>query len=191
MKKMMLLRPVATKFFLTLALALSWCQLMAKSKATPMKIGQADVEYIFGELPEAKRIESELQSFVKQLQKPLRAKEEEGKQKLQVFQANMANMTEEEKEKGYTELKKLEESIKKLDAELQEKLIEKQKSLLSPVYEKIQRTIKQVAQQHGYTHVLNGSINNIPLLLYVAEEHNLSERVLKQLRNKPKQGKKK
>ena len=178
-----------TKFFLALVLTLSWCQL--ESKEAPIKIGYVDIDLIFSSLPEAKSIESQCKTYMKQLQKELQKEEEEVRKAIQVSQAEEAKMTEAEKEKRTVELAELIEGIKKIEAESQKKLAKKQESLIRPVYEKIQNTIKQIAQQQGYTHVLNGSINNIPLLLYVDEKHNLSDRILKQLGNKPKQGKKK
>jgi outer membrane protein len=52
----------------------------------PTKIGFADVEYIFSQMPEAKQIETELQTLQAQLKKQYDGKVAEFQKKLQEYQ---------------------------------------------------------------------------------------------------------
>lgn len=80
------------KLLATLTLILLVFHLNAQDK--PLKIGYTNVEYILSLLPEAKRIESELKTFEKQLKNQLEAKMANFQEKLEAFQKGHATMTE-------------------------------------------------------------------------------------------------
>jgi outer membrane protein len=178
------------KIFLTLALVLSMADLYAKEKSpsahsAPVKVGYANVEYIFSFLPEKKTIASEYTSFEKQLQKQLQkqieAKSEEFQQKAKAFQQGYEAMTEAVRSKKQLELRQLQESCEQLQLESQEKLVSKRVDLFNPVQDKIKKAIEQVAKKNGYTHILNASLGEFSALLYADERHNISDLVLKEL----------
>jgi outer membrane protein len=177
---------VKKRLFLILALMLSLSKLYAKEKfshiqSPPLKIGYTNVEYLLGFLPEAKIIASEYASFEKQLNNQLGDKLEELQKQAQAFQQGQGAMTEEVSNKKKLELQQLQKKLERLELESQEKLYNKRNDLLQPVYEKITKVIKQVAQEHGYTHILNTNLGGLSVLLYVDEEHNISDLVLKKL----------
>lgn len=172
------------KIFLTLALVLSLTQLYAKDKlpsTTPVKIGYADMDYIFDFLPEYKTIASEYSSFENQLKNQLETRIGEFQQKAQAFQQGHEAMTEAVRNKKQSELQQLQGGLEKLELELQEKRADKYTSLVKPIQEKITKAIEQVAKKYGYTHVLNSNVGMMPVLLYADEAYNISDRVLKHL----------
>ena len=65
---------------------------LAVQAQSPLKIGFADVDYIFSEMPEAKQIETELQSTQNQLKKEIDTKAAEFKKKLDDYTANLNTM---------------------------------------------------------------------------------------------------
>lgn len=165
----------------------------ASKEVLPLKIGYADMDYIFGLLPESKRVESEFLSFRKQLVSQMEAKGREYQQKGQALKKGYASMTEAVRNKKERELQQLGASIQQIQQEAEQKLANKQANLLKPLYEKIQSMIEQVAKAQGYTHVFstNAGGGGAPVLLYATEEHNISDLVLKKLGVKPSKGKKK
>lgn len=90
-------------------------------------------------------------------------------------------MTEAVRGQKQKELQQLQGNFEQLQAEAQGKLASKHASLLEPIYERVQKAIQQVAQEHAYTHVFNNSLGGMSILLYVSDEHNLSDKVLQQL----------
>ena len=64
----------------------------AAAQTTSTKIGFADVDYIFSEMPEEKQIQTELQGVQTALKKQMDTKAAEFRQKLEDYQQNMNNM---------------------------------------------------------------------------------------------------
>ena len=81
------------------------------------------------------------------------------------------------------EFQNLQQSIQKFEQDAQASLQKKQADLLQPAYDKIQKAIDEVAKSNGYTHILNSGQPEMGLfiLLYAADEFNVSNLVLKQL----------
>jgi outer membrane protein len=85
-------------------------------------------------------------------------------------------MTDVVKNDVQTELQALQESIQKFAAEAEKSMQNKQVQLLAPVYEKIDGGIKDVAKEHGYSHVFSQGV-----LLFATEEFDISDLVLTKL----------
>ncbi|MCU0318012.1 MAG: OmpH family outer membrane protein [Amoebophilaceae bacterium] len=174
------------KVLLALALTLSLCKLHAENKRSvtqspPIKIGYTSVDYIFRFLPEVKTIASECASLEKQLRSKVEASLAGYYQKEKAFKQDRDAMTEAVRNQKQLELQQLRGDCERLQLEFQEKLDSKHIDLLKPVYEKVTNAIQQVAEEDGYTHILNANMGGMPVLLYVSEEHHISDRVLKKL----------
>ena len=170
------------KVLLTLAFASVVASLQAKEK--PLKIGYAKLDYILSLLPETKRVEANYKSFEKQVKNQVEAKIIEFQEKLQAFQKGYETMTDTVRDQKETELRQLQSTIEQLQIESQESLANKHTELLKPVYEKVQQAVEKVAKEKGYTHILNadtGDIGDIAILLYAAEEYDISNLVLQKL----------
>ncbi len=172
--------------FLILTLTSIWFHLYAQDQALPtqekpLKIGYTNIEYILGFLPEARGVESECKSFEKQLENQLEAKVGEFQQKVQAFQQGYETMTEAVRNQKQIDLQRSQGNIEQLQLEAQEKLAHKRTSLIQPIYARVQKAIRQVAEENGYTHVFNADIGAMPILLYAGEEYNISHLVLTKL----------
>lgn len=64
-----------SSFVFLLTLAALYCH--AQTSQTPQKIGHADWEYIFNQMPEYKQMENEVKTFESQLQNQLKIKGQE------------------------------------------------------------------------------------------------------------------
>lgn len=156
---------------------------------TPTKIGYTDVEVILGRLPDAKKIQSELEVTRAQFEKSIQEKIKEFQDKLDKYQKNAQNMNEVLRADSERELQNLQKSIEDLQANSQQSLMQKQQTLLTPVLDKISAAIQQIGKEQGYLYIINSDTgqNANPILLYVgSEEFNVTDLVLTKLGVDPK-----
>jgi len=174
-----------TRLFVTAFLILFAGNFFASAQSN-LKLGYTNLDYILGLLPEAKKIESELKDYEKQLQAQLQSKYSEYEKKLQDYQkgvqANLfTDLIKEDKEK---ELMNMQNSIKQFEENAQASLQKKQVSLLEPVLEKIQKAIDQVAEENNYSYIFSthADYGGSAIILYAkSKDDNISDLVLKKL----------
>jgi len=145
-------------------------------QAQSLKIGYTNTDYILSKLPQAKQIESELKTHRDQLGAQLKSKQQEFERKYQSFIDGQATMTDVVKNDVQSELQSLQESIQKFATEAEKSMQNKQVQLLTPVYEKIDGGIKEVAKEKGFSHVFANGV-----LLYATQENDISNLVLAKL----------
>ncbi len=155
----------------------------AQTDANPQqKIGHADWEYIFSQLPDAKQIENELKTHESQLQNQLKAKYSEYQAKATAFQSLPATTPDAIKKDKETELAQLQESIQKFQQEAQTSLQKKQSELMQPVFAKVGKAIGEVAKENGYAYIISPQVlGGGDIILYTDEKNNISVLVLKKL----------
>ncbi|TPE45214.1 OmpH family outer membrane protein [Pontibacter mangrovi] len=148
----------------------------AQSNDQPLKIGYTNVEYILLQLPESKQIESNLKDHSTQLENQLKGKYAEYEAKLQAYEKGAATMDATIREDKEKELMGLNNSIQEFQRSAQQSLQQKEKSLVDPVIAKIDKAIKDVAKENGYTYVISNQA-----LLAGPEDGDISPLVLKKL----------
>ncbi len=152
-------------------------QLPVLAQATSgLKIGYANPQAILSYLPETKQIQSEMESFTKQLQSQYQTKVEEYQTKLDDFQNQMDVLTDVVKEDKQKELVNLQTSLQSFQQEAQTALQKKEQELLQPAFSKIEKAIKEVAEENGYAMILNSDP-----VLYGSPADNVNELVLAKL----------
>lgn len=172
------------KFVLLLALGIG--ALTTYAQTTPQKIGYADVDYIFSQMPESKTIDAELKSTQTQLKNQIDAKYQEFQKKVQDYQANINTMLEAVRQNTERELQQMQQNLEKLQADAQTTIETKRAQLMDPVYKKVGKGIEDVAKENGYTFVLNQQIGGLDVILYGDEKADVSDLVLKKLGVTPK-----
>src|SRR5690606_3956538 len=158
----------------------------AHAQSAPQKIGFADVDYIFSQMPEAKQIETELQSTQNQLRNQIDQKYKEFQTKLADYQANINNMMEAVRRNTERELAQLQENLQQLQQDAQVTIENKRNQLMEPVYVKVGKAIEDVAKENGYSYILNQQIGGLDVILYGDESNNVSDLVLKKMGVTPK-----
>lgn len=151
-----------------------------------LKLGYTNLDYILGQLPEAKQVESELKDYEKKLQEQLQNKYADYEKKLQDYQKASSSglMTDVIKEDKEKEILSLQNSIKEFEQNAQTSLQKKQVSLLEPVLAKVQKAIDQVGEENGYTYIFSthADYGGSAIILYAKnKEDNVSDIVLKKL----------
>jgi outer membrane protein len=155
----------------------------AQTQTASTKIGYADVDYIFGQMPDSKRIDAELKSLQTQLKNQIDSKVQEFQKKLAEYnEAVKANtMPDAVRANTERELQQLQQNIEKLQQDAQTNLQNKQLQLMEPVYKKVGDNIEIVAKENGYSLVLNTVVGGIDVVLYGDKTNDISDLVLKKL----------
>lgn len=148
----------------------------AQTSDQPLKIGYTNVEYILLQMPESKQIESELKTHSTQLENQLKTKYADYESKLQAYEKGAATMDKVVRDDKEKELMNLNSSIQEFQRSAQASLQQKEKSLVDPVIAKIDKAIKDVAKENGYTYVISNQA-----LLAGPEGGDISPIVLKKL----------
>lgn len=170
------------------ALILIGCVGFAAQAQTPdQKMGYADWDYIFSQLPEYKQIEAELKTHGDQLQNQLQAKYKDYETKLKTYQSGAATMVDAVRRDKEIELTQLQENIQKFQQDAQTSLQTKQDQLMGPVFTKVGKAIEDVAKEQGYAFIINPQlIGGGDILLYSDNKYDISDAVLKKLGITPK-----
>ncbi|WP_345071517.1 OmpH family outer membrane protein [Hymenobacter fastidiosus] len=146
----------------------------------PLKIGYTSVEYVLSQMPESKQIESDLKAYSSQLEAQLKSKYSDYQAKAEAYQKGASTMTEVVRADKEKELTGLQTSIQEFQRSADQSLQQKQQTLLKPALDKLQKTIDVVAEENGYTYVLN-SDGASPVLLHGPKEGDISDLVLKKM----------
>jgi outer membrane protein len=156
------------------------------SKAQPaqsyQKIGYAETDYIMNQLPEFKKLDSELKTHYSQLEDQMKLRYDEFQAKLKIFQAMPASTPAAIKADKEKELAMLQQSLEKFKNDAQKSYQKKHNALLEPIYKRIGDAIEQVAKENGYAFIINHRFDNEgQVLLSLDEKYNISDLVLKKL----------
>ncbi|TGE05273.1 OmpH family outer membrane protein [Hymenobacter fodinae] len=148
--------------------------------AAPLKIGYTSVEYVLSQMPESKQIESQLKDYSTQLKNQLDAKATEFRTKGEAYQKGAATMTDVVRTDKERELQNMQQSIQEFQQNAENSLQQKQQALLKPALDKLQKNIDAVAEENGYTYILN-SDGASPVLLHGPKDGDVSDLILKKM----------
>jgi outer membrane protein len=171
---------------LVLLIAFVVAAFAAQSQNTGTKIGYADVDYIFTQMPDAKRIDTELQSTQTQLKTQIESKGQEFQKKLADYQANAGTMLDAVRANTERELQQLQANLEKLQQDAQTSIQNKHAALMAPVQEKVAKAIEEIAKENGFDMILSGQLNGIDVVLFGNEKNDVSDLILKKLGVTPK-----
>ena len=110
-------KTVMRKFVLLVVMGL--VTFISHAQTASTKIGYADVDYIFSQMPEAKQIDTELKSLQAQLKNQIETKAAEFQKKLADYQQNLNTMLEAVRANTERELQQLQQNLQKLQEDAQ------------------------------------------------------------------------
>jgi len=150
--------------------------------AQTQKIGYADWEYIFSQMPESKAIDSEMRTHGGQLEAQLKSKYSEYEVKLKAYQAAAATMVDAIRRDKETELTQLQENIQKFQQDAEASIKKKQAALLAPIYTKVGKAIEDTAKENGFAFIFSPQMaGGGDILLYSDDKFDVSVLVLKKM----------
>ena len=134
------------------------------------KFGYIDSRELLSLMPEVKKADSSLQLYAKSYRDQLETMGKEYQKKVQDFQSKEKTMTEAVKEVSIKEIQSLEERIQSTQQSAEEKVAKKKEELYSPILEKADKAIKDVAKSNSFDYVFDASGG---VLLYAKEGDNI------------------
>lgn len=171
---------MSRKLFVMAALLMTSIAAMGQD----FKIGYTKIDAIVFNMPEMVGINSELETYEKQLGSQVNGKRTEINTKIQQLQAmmqdpNAAQIVLQERE---NEIRKMNADLEAFSVQVQQAYGNKQANLLNPVYQKVQNAIEEVRKEKGYAMILNAEIaGGGGIVLAANEEDNITEAVFAKL----------
>jgi len=149
-----------------------------------VKIGYANINAILALMPETQEMNKQLQELEPKVYEKVQIKQNYAQTKYQEYLelSEDPNANQEQLKALEAELQRLQGEIQQEQSKAQQQMAIKQQELMEPITEKIQASIKKIAEAGGYTYILNtvdGS--GASIILHAPEEHNLTEKILNDL----------
>jgi len=148
--------------------------------AQGQKIGFADVDYIFSQMPDSKQVEQALKAHQGQLENTYKAKVQDYQTKANAYQNLPATTPETVQRDKMMELAQLEQSIQQFEQSAQTELNNKRIQLMEPIYKKVGDAIEAVANEQGFDLILTASVG-ADVILFSKDEYDVSDAVLKKM----------
>ena len=148
------------------------------------KIGYTNVELILVYMPETQAMEKQLKTMEEKLLEQLEIKQKYYQTKLLEFMdaRESGKYTDEQLQVAAKELEKLQAEVQEGLGKAEQALLQQRMKLLQPIQKKMQDAIDAVAQEKGYTYILNNAMGSgIPTILYGSETSDCTEAIAKKL----------
>lgn len=158
-----------------LQLALSLVLVVSSFQLThAQKFGYLNSAAILVEMPEVKQAEANLEALQSQLQKRLQGNLEQLQQDFNLVRQKMerGELSPRQQEEESNRLREREAALSKEEEEMVQQVQTKRNELLQPIYDRINKAIKDVATEGGFTMIFDEQV-----LLYTDPSANVSELV--------------
>lgn len=146
------------------------------------KIGYVDTEYVLNKMPEYATVQQKLDKLEKQWRQEIQKKQKEVRGLEQEFEARELLYTEEERKRKQQAIEQARTEVEQLRQRYfgpEGELYARQKQLMRPIQQRVLEATESVATDDGYDYVVDKK--GEALFLYARAEHNLSDRVLREL----------
>lgn len=147
--------------------------------AQDVKLAHINRQKILESMPERQRAKKEMQQFQKDLQSKIKKMNQEYRKKRTEFQEKQQSMTQTEMKMKREELSSLQQRITKAQRSAQQDLQKQRQELLQPIIDKVDKAVKKVAEEKGFTYVFDESSGGI---IYKGGGMNITEAVKKKLK---------
>lgn len=146
------------------------------------KIGYVDTEYVLDQMPEYATVQQELDQLEDKWRTEIKEKRKEVQALEQEFEARELLYTEQERAQKQAEIENARTEVEQLRQQYfgpEGELYSRQQRLMRPLQERILEATESVATSEGYDFVVDKKGET--LFLYAEDEHDLSDRVLREL----------
>ncbi|GAB2841729.1 OmpH/Skp family outer membrane protein [Ferruginibacter profundus] len=136
-----------------IAVLLLLCVCCSKISTAQSKVAVVSVEDIFGMMPEAKRADSSLMVFQKELADNYAYMQKELSADIEKFYIDSVNMTPSLKSIKKTDFQNRIASLSGKEQQNNSAIDAEREKLVKPIREKLIKAVQDVAKENGYTHV--------------------------------------
>lgn len=165
-----------------LLLGTAWAMGGTHTAGAQQKIGYVDTEYVLGNMPEYATVQQKLDKLDQQWRQEIQKKQKEVRGLEQEFKARELLYTDEERKRKQQAIDQARTEVEQLRQRYfgpEGELYTRQKQLMRPLQERVLEATESVATDGGYDYVVDKKGG--ALFLYARAEHNLSDRVLREL----------
>ncbi len=158
----------------------------AGANAQQLKIGYVDPQTILNKMPEMAAVQKKLENFADEKRQAYAQKQEDFQQQVQDFQQKSAVISDAAKKREQARLDTLNQQLVQLQAQIKQELQNKQQQLMSPILNKVQNAINDVAKSMGLTYVFNTMTGTGDyIILYASDEaqkkYDITQKVMDKL----------
>jgi len=143
---------------------------------TGMKIAYINSALLLQNMPERINADSSLAKYTRTFQDQIEMMTREFQTKLQVFQKEEKTMSDAMKEVKTKELQDLQARIESTQQSAQEKIQQKKQDLYTPILEKADKAIKDVAKEKNYDYIFDVNSQGGGIV-YSKEDHDVTNLV--------------
>lgn len=136
-------------------------EVAANVKVGTDKIGYLNSQELLLSVPEAQAIDKKLSELYKGKEAEIRSLSATAQAKLESYQKNAEKLDAAERETREKELMGYDQQIQELSAKGQDDMEKERQKLLAPVLKKLDKVVKNVAKEYGYTYVLDPSMGGM------------------------------
>ncbi|MGN7866599.1 OmpH family outer membrane protein [Chryseobacterium sp. 22458] len=133
--------------------------------AKAQKIATLDVLGVLNAMPEKKKADADLKTFLDTKQAEIKKKADAAQTKYQQYQTEAPKKTADENKAREEEMKKLADEIQQMQDKAQKDLQAKQEVVFGPIEKKLNDAVEKVSKANGYEYVMDA---NSPAFLYKA-----------------------
>ncbi len=141
------------------------------------KVGAVDIDYIMSKLPEMTTVQTQLETYGKQLDVDLNKKIDAYKILAEEYKKGEPTFTPEQKKEKQEALLNLDSDIQKFQQNGAKLMDIKQQEYLKPLYQKIGVALEKIAKAQNYTQVLQANQN----IVYLDPNYDLTIPILNEL----------
>jgi outer membrane protein len=136
----------------------------SSGQAQSLKFGHVNSDELIRSLPEFDTANVKLEKFRKELENALELMQVELNNKYDAYNKESKNLTDLVKQTKEQELNDMQRRIQEFQTNAQEQLQNKQVELFQPIFNKVDKAIKDVGKENGFIYVFN-----VSALLYFDE----------------------
>jgi outer membrane protein len=134
------------------------------------KFGYINSAELLKIMPDAKKADATLNSYVQGLEKQFGTLQTDYKNKITEFQAQEKTMVDAVKQTKIKAITDLEQQMQQSQAAAQQQIAQKREQLFKPILDKAERAIKTVGKENNYDYIFDTSSGSF---IYANEGHNV------------------
>ena len=163
---------IVTKTFVTVLLltgsiwAVSTSPADAQEESGPLRVGYMNPQEVLDQMPEKQEVERELQQLAREKRSQLEEQTIAFQKKVSQFQQNQDGMSQQQIRQTEKELQKEQQKIQQFRQSIQQQLQRQRSKMLQPIFSKIDKAIRAVAEERNLTFVINKTTSTGNEIIY-------------------------
>lgn len=128
------------------------------------KVGYVDPRAILQRMPEAKAVQQQIQNLYERKQNEISTTQQQLQSALQEYQEKVGVISEEVRVTEEERLTQMDLELRQLQSDVQQEIQQKNAELMVPLFEQIQTSVDNVAEQQGLDMILNITMGGYSVL---------------------------